>query len=191
MRPVRKSIYSPCQAIFFFRWLLLACVVPMSRLQPTEPRPVWNVFVFTFIPVWIHASLKSVGSVQQAEWLETGLSYLKKICPERNLPDFSDCARPVPKIFFPKQINFGDPPPPSPKKFRSVYHCRGTIFGTSNKFPNITKLTTKLTEFPTKLTEFVPFIFIISQYCPTVKRILPDCFLPNKLGGPARYAHEF
>jgi hypothetical protein len=48
MRPVRKSfsIYSPSQAIFFFRWLLLACVVPMSRLQP---RPVWNVFVFTFI----------------------------------------------------------------------------------------------------------------------------------------------
>ena len=32
---------------------------------------------------------------------------------------------------------------------------------------------TKLTEFPTKFTEFVPFIFIISQYCPTVKRILP------------------
>jgi hypothetical protein len=41
------KIYSPCQAIFSFRWLLLACVVPMSRLQP---RPVWNVFVFTFIP---------------------------------------------------------------------------------------------------------------------------------------------
>ena len=38
---------------------------------------------------------------------------------------------------------------------------------------------TKLTGFPTKLTEFVPFIFIISQYCPTVKRILPG-FLPNK-----------
>jgi hypothetical protein len=35
--------------------------------------------------------------------------------------------------------------------------------------------------FPTKLTEFVPFIFIISQYCPTVKRILPDWLcLPNK-----------
>jgi hypothetical protein len=52
----RKSqkflVYSPCQAIFFFRWLLLACVVPLSRLQP---RPVWYVFVFTFIPVWIHA----------------------------------------------------------------------------------------------------------------------------------------
>jgi hypothetical protein len=49
--------------------------------------------------------------------------------------------------------------------------------------------------FPTKLTEFVPFIFIISQNCPIVKRILPDWLcLPNKLGGggaaaPARYAH--
>ena len=53
--------------------------------------------------------------------------------------------------------------------------------------------------FPTKLTEFVPFIFIISQYCPTVKWILPDWLcLPNKLGGggaaapsPTWYAHEF
>jgi hypothetical protein len=70
----KKSISSPCQAIFFFRWLLLACVVPMSRLQP---RPVWNVFMFAFIPVWIHAGPKSVGSVQQAEWLETDLSYFR------------------------------------------------------------------------------------------------------------------
>jgi hypothetical protein len=45
---------------------------------------------------------------------------------------------------------------------------------------------TKLTEFPTKLTEFVPFIFIISQYCPTVKRILPDWLcLPNNWGAAA------
>jgi hypothetical protein len=45
---------------------------------------------------------------------------------------------------------------------------------------------TKLTEFVPKLTEFVPFTFIISQYCPTVKRILPDWLcLPNKLGGAA------
>jgi hypothetical protein len=73
MKITKFSIDSPCQAIFFFRWLLLACVVPMSRL----PRSVWNVFVFTFIPVWIHAGLKSVGSVQQAEWLETGLSYFR------------------------------------------------------------------------------------------------------------------
>ena len=33
--------------------------------------------------------------------------------------------------------------------------------------------------FPTKLTEFVPFIFIISQYCPNVKRILPDWPCPQ------------
>jgi hypothetical protein len=31
------SIYSLCQAILVFRWLLLAYVVPMSRIQP---RPV-------------------------------------------------------------------------------------------------------------------------------------------------------
>jgi hypothetical protein len=58
-----------------------------------------------------------------------------------------------------------------PNFFGSCHCCQ-------KKFP------TKLTEFPTKLTEFVPFIFIISQYCPTVKRILPDWLcLPNKLGG--------
>jgi hypothetical protein len=38
----------PLPGNFLFRWLLLACVVPMSRLQP---RPVWNLFVF--IPIWI------------------------------------------------------------------------------------------------------------------------------------------
>jgi hypothetical protein len=63
VRPVRKSqtfpIYSPCQAIFFFRWLLLPCVVPMSRLQP---RPFWNVFLFTFIPVWNHSEFMQVWS---------------------------------------------------------------------------------------------------------------------------------
>ena len=44
-------------------------------------------------------------------------------------PTFSDCARPVPKKLFVEQINFGDlpptTPPPSPKKFRSVYHFKG------------------------------------------------------------------
>ena len=48
---------------------------------------------------------------------------------------------------------------------------------------------TKLTEFPTKLTEFVPLIFLISQYCPTVRRILPDWLrLPNK---PVRTCGRF
>jgi hypothetical protein len=32
-------------------------------------------------------------------------------------PTFSDCARPVPKKLFVEQINFGDLPPPAPKKF--------------------------------------------------------------------------
>jgi hypothetical protein len=74
---------------------------------------------------------------------------------ERNLPDFSDCARPLPQKFFSEQINFGDLPPPSPKNFRSVYHFRGqkNFFGT-----------------------------IYCQYCPTFKRILHDhLYLNNKL----------
>ena len=76
---------------------------------------------------------------------------------EINLPDFSDCARPLPKKFFSEQINFGDLPPPplSPKKFRSVYHFRG---------PKIFSGT------------------IHCQYCPTSKRIFQDYFyLNNKL----------
>jgi hypothetical protein len=51
-----------------FRWLLLACVVPMSRLQP---RPVsLNVFLFTFIPIWIHASseVSRLGPASGMTW---------------------------------------------------------------------------------------------------------------------------
>jgi hypothetical protein len=87
------------------------------------------------------------------------------------------------------------------KKFsgETFQNCcrRGGGGGDYEKFLLDSIFPTKLTEFPTKLTEFVPFIFIISQFCPTVKRILPDWLcLPNKLGGlpspppPARYAHE-
>jgi hypothetical protein len=74
---------------------------------------------------------------------------------ERNLPDFSDCARPLPEIFFSEHINFGDLPPPSPKHFRSVYHFRDQkkCSGTIN-----------------------------CKYCPTFKRILHDyLYLNNKL----------
>jgi hypothetical protein len=59
-------------------------------------------------------------------------------------------------------------------------------FSKHTNFPDITIFPTKLTQFPRKLTAFVPFFLIISQYCPTVERILPDWLcLPNKLGGLA------
>ena len=88
----------------------------------------------------------------------------KEICPT-----FSDCALVVKKNF--------------PEKLSKIVVDGG---GRSDyeKFLLDSIFPTKLTEFPTKLTEFVPFIFIMSQYCPTVKRILPDWLcLPNKLGG--------
>ena len=89
---------------------------------------------------------------------------------ERNLPDFFG--------LFPR----------CQKKFsgQTLQSCCRRRGGGSDyeKFLLDSIFPTKLTEFPTKLTEFVPFIFIISQYCPTVKRILPDWLcLPNKLGG--------
>ena len=91
----------------------------------------------------------------------------KEICPT-----FSDCAQVVKKNF--------------PEK-RSKIVVDGGGWGGRSDYEKLllhSIFPTILTEFHTKLTEFVPFIFIISQYCPTVKRILPDwlCF-PNKLGG--------
>jgi hypothetical protein len=88
---------------------------------------------------------------------------------ERNLPDFFGlcprCQKKFPEKLYKIVVDGGG---------RSDYEK----FLLDSIFP------TKLTEFPTKLTEFVPFIFIISQYFPTVKRILPDWLcLPNKLGG--------
>jgi hypothetical protein len=91
----------------------------------------------------------------------------KEICPT-----FSDCALVCQKKFSGETLEGG----------RSDY----------DKFLLDSIFPTKLTEFPTKLTEFVPFIFIISQYCPTVKQILPDWLcLPNKLGGLPNYFNEY
>jgi hypothetical protein len=60
------------------KWLNMPTKHVLLQCQGySRDHAVWNVFVFTFIPVWIHAGLKSVGSVQQAEWLETGLSYFR------------------------------------------------------------------------------------------------------------------
>jgi hypothetical protein len=88
---------------------------------------------------------------------------------ERNLPDFFGLC------------------PRCQKKFsgETFQNCGGRShyekFLLDSIFPK------KLTEFPTKLTEFVPFIFIISQYCPTVKRILPDLALfAQQTGTPMR-----
>jgi hypothetical protein len=90
---------------------------------------------------------------------------------------------------FSEMIYFDDlpTPPPSPKKFRSVYHFRGPkIFWTYQNFSKHHTIFPDITKFSTKLTELVPFFFLLSQYCPTVERILPDWLcLPNKLGGLA------
>ena len=60
--------------------------------------------------------------------------------------------------------------PSCQKKFsgESSQHCCRRGGGSDyEKFLLDSIFPTKLTEFPTKLTESVPFIFIISQYCPT------------------------
>ena len=90
---------------------------------------------------------------------------------ERNLPDFFGLC-PSCQKHFPEKLS------------KIVVDGGGGGRSDIEKFLLDSTFPTKLTEFPTKLTEFVPFIFIISQYCPTVKRILPDWLcLPSKLGG--------
>jgi hypothetical protein len=92
------------------------------------------------------------------------LGGLKEICPT-----FSDCARVVKKNF--------------PEKLSKIVVDGGRSDYEKFLLDSI---------FPTKLTEFVPFIFIISQYCPTVKRILPDllfCQTNFFAPPPARYGH--
>jgi hypothetical protein len=95
----------------------------------------------------------------------------KEICPT-----FSDSARPVPKNFFPEQINFEDHPPPSPKKFWSVYHLRGQknfsdipiFFETSLKFSIYHKISHKIYTISHILDRILPIFFYN-------KPILPDC----------------
>ena len=82
------------------------------------------------------------------------------------------------KKFFPEKIIFDDPPtPPRRQKNFGQYTILGVqkIFRTYQNFSR-QKFSRyhKITQFLTKLTQFVPFFFIISQYCSTVKRILSE-----------------
>ena len=60
---------------------------------------------------------------------------------EKNLPDFFGFCPTSPENFFGQQINFGDPPP-SPKKFRTVYHFR-----CPKNFPDILNFSEHQTRF--------------------------------------------
>jgi hypothetical protein len=125
----------------------------------------------------------------------------KEICPT-----FSDFARPVPKFFFPEQINLdAPPPPPSPEKFRSVYHFRGPkIFRTyqnfsrHHKFSRYNKISNEINRISHKIYRICPIYFynkpnnarLWSEYCPT------GFVCPTNWGGglappPARYAHGY
>jgi hypothetical protein len=63
----------PLPGNFLFRWLLLACVVPMSMLQP---RPVWNVGICIYIhlkseliPVWSQSARSSRWNDFRPVWV--------------------------------------------------------------------------------------------------------------------------
>ena len=68
----------------------------------------------------------------------------KEICPT-----FSDYARPVPKIFFPEQINFQDLPPRRQKNFgQCTILGVQNFFGHTKIFQNI-QIFQDITKFPT------------------------------------------
>ena len=72
---------------------------------------------------------------------------------------------------FPEKIIFDDPPPASPKKFRSVYHFRGPkVFGHTKIFRDI------IQSF--KISQNNTISHKIDRICPIFlyyKPILPDC----------------
>ena len=67
------SIFYPLP---FLAFLLLFFTFVRMRFSAFRTGLKWS-FVFTYMPIWIQPSLNSVGSVQQAEWLQTGLSYFR------------------------------------------------------------------------------------------------------------------
>jgi hypothetical protein len=58
-------------------FVLIACVVQGYSRDRSEMYLYLHSSRSEFMPVWIHAGLKSVGSVQQVEWLETSPSYFR------------------------------------------------------------------------------------------------------------------
>jgi hypothetical protein len=103
---------------------------------------------------------------------------------ETNLPDFSDFARQVPKTFFRREIILTTFPPPRRQKNFGQCTILGVqkFFGHTKIFRNIL-IFSILWNFPQNWQNLSHF-FMISQYCPTVERILADWLcLPNKLGG--------
>jgi hypothetical protein len=80
----------------------------------------------------------------------------KEICPT-----FSDCSRVVKKF--------------SGETLKNC--CRRGGRSDYEKFLLDSIFHTKLTEFPTKLTEFVPFIYIIGQYCRLWSEYCPTGFV--------------
>jgi hypothetical protein len=77
MRPVWKSkfsIYSLCQAIFFFRWLLLACVVHLFQCQGyirdrSELDLCLHSFRSEFMPVWSQSAWSSRRNDLRLVWV--------------------------------------------------------------------------------------------------------------------------
>ena len=89
---------------------------------------------------------------------------------EINLPDFSDCARPLPKKIFSEQINFGDLPPPPPR--------RQKIFGTINcqYSPTFKRIFNDYLYLNNKLRAFELFGFLFSHFLPDLCWIFARLF---------------
>jgi hypothetical protein len=131
----------------FLQWFKSYWPFPSHRLV----RLFWELSV----PQWFTVNFTGLSLADNFS-CDHGRTGRKKLGgPKKICLTFLDCARVV-------KNNFQN-------------YCRRERRSDYEKFLLDSIFPTKLTEFPTKLTEFVPFIFIISQYCPTVNRILPDC----------------
>jgi hypothetical protein len=96
MKITKFSIYSPCQAIFFFRWLLLACVVHLFQCQGyirdrSEMYLCLHSFLSEFMPVWSQSAWSSRRNDLRLVWVIFVLVSCKHLLyiilwPKRNGP---------------------------------------------------------------------------------------------------------